>query len=57
MVQNILSIQVGDTLAQRKRKYCKGLGQIFSSTGDGIKSADRNLATILFTDIEDSQSK
>ena len=27
---------------------------VFSKTGDDIQSADRNLATILFTDIENS---
>ena len=37
-----------------RENIVKDLVTFFSATGDGIKSADRNLATILFTDIEDS---
>ena len=39
---------------EERENIVKDLVTFFSSTGDGIKSADRNLATILFTDIEDS---
>ena len=40
-----------------RENIVKDLVTFFSATGDGIKSADRNLATILFTDIEDSTKK
>ena len=42
---------------EERENIVKDLITFFSRTGSDIKSADRNLATILFTDIEDSTKK
>ena len=42
---------------EERENIVKDLITFFSGTGSDIKSADRNLATILFTDIEDSTKK
>ena len=42
---------------EERENIVKDLITFFSETGSDIKSADRNLATILFTDIEDSTKK
>ena len=42
---------------EERENIVKDLIAFFSETGSDIKSADRNLATILFTDIEDSTKK
>ena len=42
---------------EERENIVKDLITFFSKTGSDIKSADRNLATILFTDIEDSTKK
>ncbi len=39
---------------EERENIVKDLTTFFSATGTDVKSADRNLATILFTDIEDS---
>ena len=39
---------------EERENIVKDLTIFFSATGTDVKSADRNLATILFTDIEDS---